>query len=89
MSGKITLGGLLAATERETGVFIIHQMGAEVSEAVAGGTVEELLASDAVKKCGGNPVERITVDVDDWPDTPTPTLIVTIGNKEKRRRGHE
>lgn len=83
----ITLDDLLAAIEPGTGVFIVHHMGADISE--AGGTVEELLASAAVKKCGGNHVKRITLDVEDWPDTPTPTLIVTIGNKEERRRGHE
>lgn len=81
----ITLGAILAAIEPGTGVFIVHHMGADISEAVAGGMVEEILTSDAVKKCGGNPVKRITVDVDDWPDTPTPTLIVTIGDQEKRR----
>lgn len=26
-------------------------------------------------------VERIAVDVDDWPDTPAPILLVTIGGK--------
>lgn len=86
MNDKIALGDLLAAIEPGTGVLIVHHMGADISEAVAGGTVEELLASDAVKKCGGNHVKRITVDIEDWPDTPTPTLIVTIGDREKRRR---
>ena len=84
-SNEITLGDLLAAIEPGTCVYIVHHMGADISEVVAGGTVEELLASDAVKKCGGNHVKRIIVDVEDWPDTPTPTLIAMIGDREKRR----
>ena len=86
MSGGITLAALLSTFEPKTGVFIVHHMGAEVSEGVGGGMAAELLASDVVKKVGGNIVKRIAVDLDDWPDTPTPTVIVTIGGRAKRRR---
>lgn len=70
--------GLLKPTER---LFVIHHMGADISEAVAGGTVEELRATRCVEVCGDNIVERLAVDVDDWPDTPAPVLLVTIGGK--------
>ena len=85
MSGGITLAALLGTVASEVGVFIVHQMGDGVAEAVGGGTAAELLASDVVKKVGGNAAKRITLDVDEWPETPTPTLIVTIGDRERRR----
>ena len=88
MSGGITLAALLGTVAPEAGVFIVHQMGEGVAEGVGGGTAAELLPSDVVKKVGGNAVKRITLDVDEWPETPTPTLIVTIGDRE-RRRGRE
>ena len=69
---------LLKPTER---LFVIHHMGADISEAVAGGTVEEIRAARCVEVCGDNIVERLAVDVDDWPDTPAPVLLVTIGGK--------
>lgn len=85
MSGGITLAALLETVDAAAGVFIVHQMGEGVAEGVGGGTAAELLGSDAVKKVGGNAVKRITLDVDEWPETPTPTLIVTIGDRERRR----
>ena len=71
MSKALTLSGLMALLLPKERLFVIHHLGADISEAVAGGTVEELERT------------RIAVDVDDWPDTPAPILLVTIGGKVK------
>lgn len=77
----VTLAALLGLLEPTERLFVIHHMGADISEAVAGGTVEELRATRCAEVCGDNIVERLAVDVDDWPDTPAPVLLVTIGGK--------
>ncbi len=79
----LTLSGLMALLLPKERLFVIHHLGADISEAVAGGTVEELKRTRCVEVCGNNIVERIAVDVDDWPDTPAPILLVTIGGKVK------
>lgn len=79
---RVTLAALLALLDPSERLFVIHHLGANISEAVAGGTVEELRATRCVEVCGDNIVERIAVDVDDWPDTPAPVLLITIGGKE-------
>lgn len=81
MNKEITLSALLDLLKPTERLFVIHHMGADISEAVAGGTVEELRATRCVEVCGDNIVERLAVDVDDWPDTPAPVLLVTIGGK--------
>lgn len=85
MSKEITLSALLSLLKSTERLFVIHHMGADISEAVAGGTVEELRATRCVEVCGDNIVERLAVDVDDWPDTPAPVLLVTIGGKAVRK----
>lgn len=84
MSKEITLSTLLDLLKPTERLFVIHHMGADISEAVAGGTVEELRATRCVEVCGDNIVERLAVDVDDWPDTTAPVLVVTIGRREKQ-----
>lgn len=83
MSKALTLSGLMALLLPKERLFVINHLGADISEAVAGGTVEELKRTRCVEVCGNNIVERIAVDVDDWPDTPAPILLVTIGGKVK------
>lgn len=83
MSKALTLSGLMALLLPKERLFVIHHLGADISEAVAGGTVEELKRTRCVEVCGNNIVERIAVDMDDWPDTPAPILLVTIGGKVK------
>lgn len=85
MNKEITLSALLDLLKPTERLFVIHHMGADISEAVAGGTVEELRATRCVEVCGDNIVERLAVDVDDWPDTPAPVLIITIGGKAARK----
>lgn len=81
MSKEITLSALLSLLKSTERLFVIHHMGADISEAVAGGTVEEIRAARCVEVCGDNIVECLAVDVDDWPDTKAPILLVTIGGK--------
>ena len=78
----MTLAALLAVLKPSERLFIVHSLGPHESEAVAEGTVEELRETPCAKVCGDNVVERIAVDVDDWPDVPEPVLIATIGGKE-------
>ena len=85
MSGKVTLSDLLSLLDPSARLFVVHHLGANISEAVAGGTGEELRATRCAEVGGDNIVERIAVDVDDWPDTPAPVLLVTIGGKELRK----
>lgn len=42
MSKALTLSGLMALLLPKERLFVIHRLGADISEAVAGGTVEEL-----------------------------------------------
>lgn len=70
--------GLLKPTER---LFVIHHMGADIFEAVAGGTVEEIRATRCVEVCGDNIVERLTVDMEGYPWEQEASLLVTIGGK--------
>lgn len=69
---------ILNPTER---LFVIHHMGADIFEAVAGGTVEELRATRCVEVCGDNIVERAAVEQDGYPWDTEPCLVVTIGEK--------
>ena len=82
--GKITLSDLLSIVDPEAQTLIIHHMGADCYEAVATGPVREAQVARCVAACGDQLVEKITVDSDDWPDTPAPVLIITIGGKEPR-----
>lgn len=79
---KITLSGLLSVVDPEAQTLIIHHMGADCYEAVATGPVREAQVARCVEACGDQLVEKITVDSDDWPDTPAPVLSITIGGKE-------
>lgn len=85
MKEYVTLSVLLSAIDPEVRVFIIHHMGADCYEAVAEGTAERVRGSRCVEVCGDRAVEKITVDSDDWPDTPAPVLIITIGGKEPKK----
>lgn len=78
---KITLSSLLSTVDPEAQLLIIHHMGANCYEAVATGPARESGVARCVEACGGCPVEKITVDSDDWPDTPAPVLIITIGRE--------
>jgi hypothetical protein len=35
-----------------------------------------------VEVCGDNVVERLALDLDEWPDEAAPVLVITIGGKE-------
>lgn len=85
MEKAFTLSALLSAVDPEARAFIIHHMGANCYEAVTEGTVERVRGSRCVEVCGDHVVEKITVDADDWPDTPAPVLIITIGGKEPKK----
>ena len=68
-------------------VFIVRRMGPHECEAVAGGTAQELRSTRCVEVCGDNMVERLALDLDEWPeiwpsDDPAPVLVITIGGKE-------
>lgn len=58
MSKALTLSGLMALLLPKERLFVIHHLGADISEAVAGGTVEELERTRCVEVCGNNIVER-------------------------------
>ena len=49
MNNKLTLSGLMALLLQKERLFVIHHLGADISEAVAGGTVEELEKTQCVK----------------------------------------
>ena len=57
MSKALTLSGLMALLLPKERLFVIHHLGADISEAVAGGTVEELERTRCVEVCGNNIVE--------------------------------
>lgn len=83
---RVTLAALLAVLQERDCVFIVHRMGPHECEGVAGGTVQELRSTRCVEVCGDNVVDRLTLDLDEWPevwpDVAAPVLIITIGGKE-------
>ena len=84
---RVTLAALLAVLQGEARVFIVHRMAPHECEAVAGGTVRELRATRCVEVCGDNVVERLTLDLDEWPEvwpSDALVLVITIGGKEAR-----
>ena len=81
------LYSLLAVLQDGDRVFIVRRMGPHECEAVAGGTAQELRSTRCVEVCGDNMVERLALDLDEWPeiwpsDDPAPVLVITIGGKE-------
>ncbi|MBD5169346.1 MAG: hypothetical protein HDT20_04400 [Oscillibacter sp.] len=84
---RLTLGDILAVLRERDRVFIVHRMGPHECEGVAGGTVQELRSTRCVEVCGDNVVERLALDVDEYPEWPeepvsvAPVLLVTIGGK--------
>ena len=64
---RVTLAALLAVLQDGDRVFIVHRMGPHECEAVAGGTVQELHSTRCVEVCGDNVVERLTLDMEEWP----------------------
>lgn len=80
---RVKLSEILALLEPEDHVFIMHRLAPLECEAVAGGTVAEVIAARCVEVCGDNIVERLKPGADDWPpDTVGPVLLITIGGKE-------
>ena len=83
---RVTLAALLAVLQDRVRMFIIHRMGPHECEGVAGGTARELRSTRCVEVCGDNVVERLALDLDQWPeiwpDEAAPVLVVTIGGKE-------
>ena len=79
---RVTLAALLAVLQERDRVFIVRRMGPHECEAVAGGTVQELRSTRYVEVCGDNVVERLALDLDEWPDEAAPVLVITIGGKE-------
>ena len=83
---RLTLGALLALLQERDRVFIARRMGPHECEIVAGGTVQELRSMRCAEVCGSNVVERLALDLDEWPDVwpedAAPVLLVTIGGKE-------
>ena len=82
---RVTLAALLAILQERDRVFIVHRIGPHECEGVAGGTIQELRSTRCVEVCGDNVVERLTLDLDEWPDVwpedAAPVLLVTIGGK--------
>ena len=83
---RVTLAALLAVLQDGDRVFIVHRMGPHECEGVAGGTAQELRSTRCVEVCGDNVVERLALDLDEWPevwpsDDPAPVLVITIGGK--------
>ncbi len=79
---SLTLAALLDVLKPDEEILVVHRIGPHECEAVAGGTAAELQATRCVEVCGDNIVERVAVNVDDWPEVPTPILFITIGGKE-------
>lgn len=79
---RVTLAALLGVLKSDEEILVVHRIGPNECEAVAGGTAAELRATRCVEICGDNIVERVAVNVDDWPEVPTPILFITIGGKE-------
>ena len=82
MNKSLTLAALLGVLKPSEEILVVHRIGPHECEAVAGGTAAELRATRCVEVCGDNIVERVAVNVDDWPEVPTPILFITIGGKE-------
>ena len=82
MNKSLTLAALLGVLKPDEETPAVHRIGPHECEAVAGGTAAELRATRCVEVCGDNIVERVAVNVDDWPEVPTPILFITIGGKE-------
>ncbi|MGO5023205.1 hypothetical protein ACTQ4E_08955 [Lawsonibacter sp. LCP25S3_G6] len=82
MNNPLTLAALLSVLKPSEEILVVHRIGPHECEAVAGGTTAELRATRCVEVCGDNIVERVAVNVDDWPEVPTPILFITIGGKE-------
>ena len=82
MNKSLTLAALLGVLKPDEEILVVHRIGPHEYEAVAGGTAAELRATRCVEVCGDNIVERVAVNVDDWPEVPTPILFITIGGKE-------
>lgn len=78
MAREITLAALLEILNPEDKLFIIHHLGAGVSEAVAAGTAAELRETGCVSVCGDCTVERATMDAGEWPGLLPPVLLITI-----------
>ena len=79
---RVTLAALRGVLKSDEEILVDHRIGPNECEAVAGGTAAELRATRCVEVCGDNIVERVAVNVDDWPEVPTPFLFITIGGKE-------
>lgn len=79
----ITLRTLLAILDPAADLFVVQRLdpakNANLSEAVADGKAAELLASHCVEVYGEATVEKIAVDVNEWPELPSPVLLITIG----------
>ena len=84
IESKFTLAALFGILDESEQLYIIHRLGPHEAEAVAEGTVEILRETSCVEVCGDNIVLRVVSDVETWPDTPTPVLVITIGEKEAR-----
>ena len=78
---RVTLAALLAILQPEDYIFVVRRLGPHECESVADGTVQELQSARCVEVCGDNVVEHLALDVDDWPDPPVPTHVITIGEK--------
>ena len=83
------LAALLTVLQERDRAFIVHRMGPHECEGVAGGTAQELRSTRCVEVCGDNVVERLALDLDEWPevwpsDDPAPVLVITIGGKEAK-----
>ena len=83
---RVTLAALLAVLQERDRVFIVRRMGPHECEGVAGGTVQELRSTRCVEVCGDNVVDRLALDLDQWPeiwpDEAATVLVVTIGGQE-------
>ena len=78
---RVTLAALLAVLQERDRVFIVHRMGPHECEDVVGGTVRELRSTRCMEVCGDNVVERLVLDLAEWPDGAAPVLVITIGEK--------
>ncbi len=86
----VTLAALLDLLRERDRLFIVRRIGPHECEGVAGGTVQELRSTRCAEVCGDNVVERLALDLDEWPEIwpeeAAPVLVVTIGGKEAEGR---